>query len=127
MDENSEGCTGLLIIIGIIGLGWFAYKEYQNYLYGEKRPFWSGTKVIQVCKKPYYSSDECYRLPVTLIDSQTARINFDNGGYKYSYDLTCYFTTHIDEITYAKSRYVFCRSWDSDGQQWDFAPFFSKY
>jgi hypothetical protein len=122
-NEGNLGCITTLIIIAIAG--WFIYKADQNYKYGEKPPFWKGTSFIQVCKVPYYSSDECYRLNVTLIDKNIARINFDNGGYVYTHDVTCYFTT-----TYLygnEHRYVFCRSWDNDDQQWDFAPLDTYY
>jgi len=122
-DENEDGtgcgCLGIIILIGLAI--WGLIKFYDNYRYGEKRPFWNGTELVQVCKTPYYSSSECYKLNVTLLDEDSAQIHFKNGGYIISYDVTCYFTT--DYNGYGKEkRYVFCRSWDENDQQWDFLP-----
>lgn len=124
-EENSLGCLGsiILIIISIIVVLFVGNKIYENYLHGEKKPFWKGTEKIQVCKTPYYSDEECYKLNVSLINNKTAQIHFNNGGYKYTYDLTCYFAAKFDD----SPRYVFCRSWDSERQQWDFAPIWAHY
>lgn len=107
-------------ILIIACIWWVGSKAYDNYLNGEKKPFWKGTELVQVCKKPYYSSDECYRLKVALDGDDTAIIYFNNGGYKYVSDLTCYFSG-------SEPRYTFCRSWDSDGNQWDFLPMSVRY
>lgn len=56
------------------GLADKAYKEF--YLYTEKKPFWSGTEEVQVCKVPYYTSDGCKRLKVELVDNDHARIHY---------------------------------------------------
>ena len=120
--STAIGC--FWIIVFIIGAGWFIKSIWDNYKYGEKDPFWKGTELVQVCKTPYYSSEDCYKLNVTLIDKKTAQIHFPNGGYKYTRDITCYFAAKSfpDE-----PKYVFCRSQDSDGQQWDFMPAWANY
>jgi len=91
---------------------------------GEKDPFWTGSQMVQVCKNPYYSSDDCYELSTYMApDGSYAQINFPNGGYIYTYDIVCY-----DAATFgSEPEYVFCRSWDSDGQQWDFMPLWINY
>jgi len=125
--EENGGCLGNLLL-GIVFVGvviWLAKGFYDDYRYGEKKPFWKGTELVQVCKTPYSSSSDCYQLDVKLIDEKTAQINFKNGGYVFTYDVTCYFTTIYQ---YGKAiRYVFCRSWDEDNQQWDFLPSWVNY
>ena len=105
-----------MVMLGI----WLADAAYKKfYLYSTKKPFWNGTELIQVCKKPYDSSEECFKELVTLVDSNTVNIKLPNGAYKTSYDLTCYFAaTSLPD----QPKYVFCRSWDADGQQWDLMP-----
>lgn len=120
MEKNDNWLGCLPVIVFIILIFGVANKAYNDYRFGEKKPFWEGTDLVQVCKTPYYSSSECYKLYVTLIDNKTAKINFKNGGYIITFDVTCYFTT---DYKYGKEkRYVFCRSWDEDDQQWDFLP-----
>jgi hypothetical protein len=98
---------------------WWVFDSVKSWYYNrEQPPFWDGTDRLQVCKKPYYSSDDCYFLPVTLIDDNKARISFNDGGVIYTQNLTCYYAAEM----YGKDRYKFCRSWDSIGQQWDFMP-----
>ena len=123
-EEGGSGWGSLIwIIIGVAAIGWFIHDAYNDYKYGEKKPFWKGNEVIQVCKTPYYSSSDCYRLNTTLIDNKTAQIHFENGGYKYTYNLTCYFAAKFGD----EPKYVFCRSWDEDNQQWDFMPLWAYY
>ncbi len=111
----------ILVIILMIGVIWWGIaKMYDNWENEEKKPFWSGTERIQVCKKPYYSDEDCYKLPVTNIDDTAAKIHFNNGGYKITEDLTCYFAGKMN--LNGQKRYVFCRSWDDENQQWDFLP-----
>lgn len=113
--------TTIVVITVILAVLWLADKAYQKfYINAEKKPFWSGTERIQVCKVPYYyvSNEVCYKLNVTLIDNKTAKIHFPNGGSKTTGDITCYFAANVDE----SPRYAFCRSWDGNGQQWDFFP-----
>lgn len=124
MEEDSSG-GGIWVFIAIVVIGWVIYDAVKEYKYGPKAPFWKGTDLIQVCKVPYYSSSECYRLRVTLVDAKTARINFNNGGYVYTSDMECYFTTSYPGGT--ESHYVYCRSWDDEDQQWDFAPLNSYF
>lgn len=114
--------VGLIAIVGI--LWWVGSSIYNKHLMGEKPPFWRGTELVQVCKTPYYSSQDCFKSNVTLIDKKTAQIHFPDGGYKYTEDVTCWFAgqSFPDE-----PRYVFCRSWDSEGQQWDFMPAWVNY
>lgn len=121
-DTGSNAGSWITAIIVLIVVGWFIHKAYDNYQNGEKKPFWKGTQQVQVCKKPYYSSQECYKLDVTLVDDETASIRFPNGGYKVTRDVTCYFAS-----TYDAPKYVFCRSWDSDANQWDFMPTWVNY
>jgi hypothetical protein len=103
---------------------WFANIAYQKfYINAEKKPFWIGTKEVQVCRVPYYSSNGCYRLNVRLFDDKTARIYFPNGGYKDVFDLECWFALTKDD----QSRYIFCRGWDKTNQQWQFLPTWIYY
>lgn len=113
--SRAVGCFWIVVVI--IGVGWFLNNKWDNYKYGEKDPFWQGTQNLQVCKVPYYSSSECYKLDVTLVDKKTAQIYFPNSGYKITHKVTCYFSTIPNG-----PKFVFCRSWDNDGQQWDFMP-----
>ena len=113
---------GILVLLGIWWLGSKAYQKY--YIDAEKKPFWVGTDLVQVCKTPYYSSSDCYKLNVTLLDDKTAQIEFPNGGYKVTEDLTCYFA---GLLTQDQPRYVFCRSWDSEGEHWDYLPVWVNY
>jgi hypothetical protein len=116
------GCVGFIVII--ILAYWAIHSIYDKYRSNEKKPFWNGTSQVQVCKKPYYSSGDCYKLNVTLSeDKKTATIKFPNGGYKISYDLTCYFAARFNNTP----DYVFCRSWDDSDQQWDFMPIWVNY
>lgn|GEM_PF-2617215 len=121
-NSGAMGCLWAIVIL--VAIGWFVNKLWNDYQNGEKKPFWKGTELLQVCRTPYYSSKDCYKLNVTLVDDKTAQINFSNGGYKISRDLTCYFAAKSfpDE-----PKYIFCRSWDSDGQQWDFMPAWAYY
>lgn len=120
-EENGSGHFGILPIIIFIGLTvWIAKDFYDDYRFGKKKPFWQGTELVQVCKTPYYSSDECKRLLVTLTDNnKTAQIELENGDYITTHNITCYFAAKSlpDE-----PKYVFCRSWDKNNQQWDFMP-----
>jgi hypothetical protein len=94
----------IVILILIVGY-WIANKAYTKlYINAEKKPFWKGTEQVQVCKQPYYSSDDCYKMLVTLLDDKTAKINFPNGGYKVTEDLTCYFAYRAIKN---QPRYVF--------------------
>jgi hypothetical protein len=113
----------LKFIIYIILFCWVANRIYSNYINGEKKPFWKGTDTIQVCKVPYYSNDDCYKLNVKLVDNKNTQIFFDNGGYIFTRNLTCYFASEYLNTP----RYVFCRSWDNNGQQWDFMPIWAYY
>jgi hypothetical protein len=100
-----------------VGLGIKAL--YVRHYESQKKPFWKGTEHVQVCKMPYYSSDDCFRAIVTILDETNVRIHLPNGSYKDTSDLTCYFAARA----FAKEpRYVFCRSWDSDDNQWDLLP-----
>jgi hypothetical protein len=108
-----------IVMLGLIigGIIWGFNSVTSWYYNREQSPIWEGTKRLQVCKTPYYSSAECYFLPVTLIDNKTAQIHFKNSGYIITEDLTCYYAAD-----FGKERYKFCRSWDREGQQWDFMP-----
>ncbi len=68
----------IIAIILIVLAGWWiadkAYKEF--YLFADKKPFWSGTEEVQVCKAPDYTSSDCKRLKVELVDNNQARINY---------------------------------------------------
>lgn len=121
--KKSGGLGCLWVIVGIIAVGWFINKLWSDYQNGEKDPFWKGTEVVQVCKTPYYSSKECHKLKVSLIDKKTAQIYFPNGGYKVVEELTCYYAASI----YNTPKYVFCRSEDNEGQQWDLLPAWVNY
>ena len=109
--------------IFIFAIWWIFNKIYSLYYESEKKPFWKGTKRVQVCKVPYYSSKDCYQLDVSLLDNNKARINFNNGGYLILNNLTCYFAAKIDD----GPRYVFCRSWDKDNNRWDLLPNWRYY
>lgn len=112
-------------IILVVVFLWIGNSLYQKfYINSEKKPFWKGTDSISVCRVPYYSSDDCNNMLVTLIDEETAQINFPNGGSKVTEDLQCYFAA---KIISNQPRYVFCRSWDNENQQWDFMPSWAYY
>jgi hypothetical protein len=107
--------VGILVVFIIVIWG---FNKAKDWYYGrELAPFWKNTARIQVCKTPYYSSDDCYFLPVTLIGENAAKISFRNGGYIITEELTCYWAADLGQ-----GRYKFCRSWDEDGVQWDFLP-----
>ncbi len=111
-------------VIGLIIFCVIVYNKLRdNYINGKKNPFWTGTETIQVCKVPYYSSQGCYKLPVTISEKKYATIQFNNGGYVSTYVDECYFAANLDSTP----RYVFCRSEDRDGQQWDFMPAWVNY
>jgi hypothetical protein len=118
--NDSGGCLGIIVVLIVLIVGGFwAFNKVKDwYESRQQSPFRDGTERIQVCKVPYYSSDQCYFLTVTLIDDKTAKINFKNGGYKITRNLTCYWGGN----TNAGQGYRICRSWDSDGTQWDFFP-----
>ncbi|MEX0616650.1 MAG: hypothetical protein WD231_02420 [Candidatus Woykebacteria bacterium] len=123
-SSGSNLCGGLFWAVVIIGgLIWFGNKVYRNNIESEKKPFWSGTETVQVCKAPYYSSSDCYKLPVTLIDEERAQIRFNNGGYVVVGGLNCWNAAKLDETP----RYVFCRSEDNEGNRWDFLPNWVNY
>lgn len=91
---------------------------------GRRDPFWKGTDVVQVCKKPYYSSNDCYQLNVFIADDKSyAQIYFPNGGYLITEDIECYKAANLDN----SPEYVFCRSWDDESNQWDFLPRWVNY
>lgn len=89
---------------------------------GDAKPFWTDSEYLQVCKVPYYTSEGCNELEVTLVNETTARIHLSNGGYKVTNKLTCY----KGSVAGQEPKYVFCRSWDSDNQQWDILPTWIK-
>lgn len=103
---------------------WAGNKLHQKYINAEKKPFWTGTQEIQVCKKPYYSSNECYKLNVLLLNEKSTKIYFPNGGYIVTGNLTCYFAGNSGKD---RPRYTFCRSWGSESNQWDFMPSWVNY
>jgi hypothetical protein len=124
-QNDSGGCLGIIVfLIVFIVAGIWIFNKVQDWYYNrEQLPFWKGTERIQVCKPPYYSSDQCYYLTVSLVDNKTAKINFKNGGHIITRNLTCYWAGN----TNAGQGYKFYRSWDSDGAQWDFLPAFIVY
>lgn len=120
--NTTYGCIGLIVLILLAY--WAIHPVYDRYRFSEKKPFWSGTNEVQVCKAPYYSSGDCYKLNVRLSeDNKSAIIYFPNGGYKVTFDIECY-----NAATFNQSpNYVFCRSWDDSDQQWDFMPTWVNY
>jgi hypothetical protein len=115
-----KGCFSVIVFfIILIIIGFKLYEKWEN---AEKNPFWKGMELVQVCKKPYYSSDECYKLNVSLLPNKSAKINFNNGGYIFVFRLNCWFSGAINT-----PRYTFCRSYDNDGNQWDFLPSWVNY
>lgn len=111
----------ILIFIFLVGSVWYVtdwiYDKWQS---AEKKPFWRGGEIVLVCKKPYFPPVNCYQLYVTLSrDLKEATINFPNGEMVRVKDIHCWkggsgFVRSPD--------YVFCRSLDKTGQQWDFIP-----
>lgn len=110
------------VIILICILIWCSNKLYEKWENSEKNPFWKGTEIVQACKKPYYSTDSCYILNVTLLENKTAQINFNNGGHIIVYGLNCWFSGMV-----TIPRFTFCRSNDSEGNQWDLIPISVNY
>jgi len=114
----------ITLVVFLIGL-WIADEAYKKlYLYADKKPFWSGTELVQVCKIPYYSGEECLKELVTLIDGETALIRFKNKKNITTSDFDCKFAFRPFPD---QPRYVFCRTWDSEGQQWDLMPEWAYY
>jgi hypothetical protein len=124
MSEPTKNIASRLvsILVIILIIIWLINKAHDNYINGEKKPFWTGTQQMQVCKQPYYSSSDCYKLNVKLLDEKQAQISFPNG-YLVVSDLVCYFAARVND----SPRYVFCRSWDNQGEQWDFIPTWVNY
>lgn len=111
-----------ILIVGVLWYGAsFIKSKWDN---RERPPFWQYKDMVQVCKKPYYSSEECYKLWVTLAeDKKTAVINFENGSTIMVNRVVCYNAAELDN----RPDYVFCRSWDSKNNQWDFMPTWVNY
>lgn len=90
-------------------------KSSEN---GDASPFWTGTSTLQICKKPYYATSDCSFLTTKLIDADSVQIYLEDGSSTVNTDLTCYNGGNSS----AGEGYVFCRSYDSSGGQWDIFP-----
>lgn len=125
-NDNLKLFGSCLLVIFIIAMAiWGAKGLYDKWHSAEKKPFWQGTSAVQVCKTPYYSSKECYKLNVTLFnDNKSAKINFNNKGYIYVEDVTCYFAGRWSSDD---PKYTFCQSVDKNNERWDFLPIWVNY
>ena len=79
----------------------------------EKKPFFTGTEKLMVCKRPYYNSMSCYNLSVRNNDGETMIVFFENGGNIELEDIYCTETIHNDGI---------CQGVDKEGNTWDVLP-----
>jgi len=94
-------------------------SQDQSSQNGDAQPFWSGTSTLQICKKPYYDSSECQILTTKLLGGGRVQIFDNNGNSVIASDLACYKGGNpYDDM----EDYVFCRSYDSEGGQWDIFP-----
>ena len=82
MKAEKDNSVNILTLVGyiimILAIIWIGKKIYHRFFdnNGEKEPFWENTEFMKVCKVPYYSSNECYKLNVRLIDEKNAQIYF---------------------------------------------------
>lgn len=104
-----------LFAIAAFGITRLAVLKYNN---DERKPFWRGVGMLQVCKKPYTSSQDCQYLNVELIDNKTVKINLNERSYLMGFNLSCQMSASV----HSEPRYVFCRSFDGEGNQWDLLP-----
>lgn len=79
----------------------------------EKKPFFSGTETLVVCKRPYSDSTSCYNLNVQNDSDEAMTIFFENGGKIELDDMYCTETVYNDDI---------CQGVDNEGNTWDVLP-----
>lgn len=79
----------------------------------EKKPFFTGTEKLMVCKRPYFDNSSCYNLNVRNNDGEAMTIFFENGGSLELEDMYCTETIHDDDI---------CQGADKEGDTWDVLP-----
>jgi hypothetical protein len=120
MTKRGNEIKSVLLALFTVGvLVWLIYTAWNDYLYGEKQPFWKGIAPIQACKVPYYTNSGCYKVLATLLDNKNAQFLLGDRNVVV-HKLVCYFTTNYEKGIGEK--YVFCRSWDKDDNQWDLFP-----
>lgn len=86
----------------------------------EMEPFFNSEEIVQVCKKPYFSSADCNMLAVKIIDEMN-NVSFTlPSGEQILATLTmCYYGGR-------EPRYKFCRTYDH-GDQYDLLPTWLNY
>ena len=89
----------------------------------DAKPFWENTAMVQVCKKPYYSSQDCTDMSAMLLTDNSVLIDIPSQKDVVSRELTCF----NNKVGGSGQKYVFCRSWDSNGQQWDLFPTWYRF
>lgn len=114
-NSSSSGLFGLIVFIVICV---FIYNHWIKKDYS--KPWWTGTATQQVCKVPYYSSSDCYSLPVTAEDDRIVSLTFPNGGYFNIIDAEC---------VKAASTYNFDQfcTFTNDGDEWEIMPSYASY
>lgn len=96
----------LLLFMTVIALSGCS-KSY------EKKPFFTHTEKLMVCKRPYSDSSSCNLLNVRNHDDESMTVYFGNGGHIYLEDMYCTETIHDDDI---------CQGVDGEGNIWDVLP-----
>ncbi len=121
-NKNSDSsCLLIIVAIFICGAvfgfgGILSFFGLQNDN-PNKIMEYSGTRLMKVCKRPYYSDSDCYFLRVSSNGEEFTAINFPNGGYLDSYGTECF----KDAGIYGNEgdNRFFCNFYDEDGNVWD--------
>jgi len=77
--------------------------------HGEE-PFFSGTKLLMVCQRPYSDTSDCFQLNVQNAGDGAMVIYFDNGGSIELEDVYCTQTIYEEDM---------CQGKDDGGNAWD--------
>ena len=110
--------TFIFLFLFVIVTFWITRVVVLKYNNDERAPFWRGVGMLQVCKKPYASTQDCQYLNVELKDKKTVKINLNERSYIMGFNLTCQMSASV----HSEPRYIFCRSFDAEGNQWDLLP-----
>lgn len=79
----------------------------------EKKPFFTGTEKLMVCKRPYSNNISCYNLNVRNNGDEAMTVFFENGGMIDLENMYCTKTIHDDDI---------CQGKDNESNIWDVLP-----
>jgi hypothetical protein len=83
----------------------------------EPKPFFLGTDLLMVCKRPYSDRKDCYELNVANDENEVFIIYFESGGYITIEDISCTKTIYNEDI---------CQGKDNEGNTWDILKVGSK-